>query len=398
MESVGDLDLLRASYRFDLPAERVAQEPPEARGGERSGARMLVFHRDRDAVEHRRFTDLGRYLESGDVFVVNNARVVPSILRGTAAGGAEVVVEIFSPMEDGTWQCMVVPEHQCREGATFTFGAGAVTGELLHEEGDDVWRLALQPPDMEALDAVADYLYPYYIGTAPADPESYQTVYASRPGSTGLPSAGRHLTHAMLAELKDLGVTVVEVTLFIALRWTYDGFRKQFWEIARPSPTAEEPPDPLDALYGPPRPERYEISLEAADTINERRRRGGRVVVCGTSALRTLETVTDHTGHVYPGSGWTSMFITPGHRFRACDAFLTNFHMPMSTEMLLTAAFVGGREKMLDIYRNEVLPRDYAFYEFGDSMLVTGRAGEAARAVPAPPLEGDDPRRGLAGG
>lgn len=386
----------RGTYDFELPEGRIAQQPPEARGGARSDVRLLTVHQD--GVAHGAFDELPRYLRAGDAFVVNNARVVPSILRGVDEAGDQVVVEIFSPIEDGTWQCMVVPERACRSGARLTFGGG-LTGELRHEEDRHVWRLALDPPGVDALEKAAEYLYPYYIKTPPADPESYQTVYASRPGSTGLPSAGRHLTHEMLAETRRLGVTIVELTLFISLRWTYDGFRKQFWEVARPAPDAEEPPYPFSELYGPPRPERYELSLAAADTINERRRDGGRIVACGTSVLRTLETVTDANGHVYPGSAWTSIFIVPGHEFRSADAFLTNFHMPMSTELLLTSAFVGSRERTLAIYRDEVLPRGYAFHEFGDSMLVV-RDGErpSRRAGPPPTYDREDPARGLAGG
>lgn len=394
-------DLHRAVYDFDLPDDRVAQQPPEARGGKRSDVRMLVVDRSSGAVEHARFADLARYLRAGDAFVVNDARVVPSILRGTAGDGREVVAEVFSPVEDGTWECMVVPERECRAGAVLTFGAGALTGTLLHEERERVWRIALDPSDVGALERTAEFLYPWYLRTPPADPQSYQTVYASRPGSTGLPSAGRHLTHEMLDELAECGVTLVRVTLFIALRWTYEGLAKHFWDVARPSPDAPEPPIPFRELYGPPRAERYEVSRPAADTINARRREGGRVVVCGTSALRTLETVADPHGHVHPGTGWTSTFITPGHRFRAADAFLTNFHMPMSTELLLTSAFVGSRERLLRLYRDEVLPRGYAFHEFGDSMLITGEPSPPApREPPAMPAarSRDDPARGLAGG
>nr|AKA59401.1 S-adenosylmethionine:tRNA ribosyltransferase-isomerase [uncultured bacterium AB_162] len=370
MEAAVD-DRRRDSYGFDLPDERIARQPPEERGGKRSDARLLTVHRDR--VEHGRFDDLPRHLRAGDAFVVNNARVVPSVLRGATSDGDEVAVQLFSPMEDGSWHCMVAPERVCRRGARLTFGAGALTGELRHEEDEHVWRLALEPPGAAGLEGLAEYLYPYYIETPPADPASYQTVYASRPGSTGLPSAGRHLTRELLDELGALGVKVVEVTLYIAVRGTYRGFCKRVWEIARPFPGAV-PPHPWPAPDGPPQPERYEVTLAAADAINETRRGGGRIVVCGTSALRALETVADAGGRVYPGSGWTSILIAPGHRFRVADAFLTNLHMPMSSELLLTAAFVGSRERTLEIYRDEVLPRDYAFYEFGDSMLIAGQA------------------------
>ncbi len=399
-DRLAQLNIDRRAYRFDLPEERIAQEPPEASGRARSDARLLVAHREQERVEHRRFVDLTGYLRRNDVFVVNNARVVPSVLHGCDQAGGRVVVQIFSPMEDGTWHCMVIPAQSCHQGATFSFGGGELTGTLLHEQEDHIWRLAIQPADMAILDRVGEYLYPWYLKSAPARPDYYQTAYASCGGATGLPSAGRHLTSEMLAEMAELGVAFAQVTLDIAVRWTYEGFCINFWDLARADSTAEAPPYMFEALYGPPRPERYHVPLAVADTINECRRSGGRIVACGTSALRTLETVTDDTGHVYPGSGWTAILITPGHEFRACDAFLTNFHMPMSTELLLTAAVLGDRDRLLDIYRREVLPHDYTFHEFGDSMLITGEAQPRAPRRPqqVPDLAGEDPRHGLTGG
>lgn len=393
------LNLDRRAYRFDLPEDRIAQEPPEASGRARSDARLLVADRDSGQVEHRDFTDLTAYLRAGDVFVANNARVVPSVLHGEDESGRATVFQIFSPVEDGSWHCMGLPAESCRAGAEFSFGDGELRGTLMHEEEDHIWRLAFDPADPAILDRVGRFPFSWYLSSAP-DPDTYQTIYAGRRGATGLPSAGRHLTHEMLAEIAGLGVEFVQVTLDIAVRWTYEGFRVNFWEYARPDAGAEKPPFDFEAHYAPPRPERYHVPLEAADTINARRRAGGRIVACGTSALRTLETVTDEAGHVYPGSGWTGILISPGHEFRACDVFLTNFHMPMSTELLLTAAVLGGREKLLDVYRDEVLPRDYAFNEFGDSMLITGEARAPAPRQPerSPDLAGEDPRHGLTGG
>lgn len=398
--ALAQLHVDRRAYQFDLPYERIAQEPAEARGRDRGDARMLVAFHDQDVVEHRRFDELGDYLRPDDVIVVNNAKVVPSVLHGHDCDGNPVVVQIFSPLDDGTWHAMAIPDRVCRKGATVSFGSDATTGTFLHEEEEHVWRFRLEPGGTEILEEIGEYLYPWYLKSAPAHPDYYQTVYACSPGATGLPSAGRHLTPKMVDKITGLGVKFVQVTLDIAVRWTYHGFSKHFWELARPDADADEPPHMFEVLYGPPRAERYSISLATADTINECRRNGGRVTACGTSALRTLETVTDEHGHVYPGSGWTSILISPGHTFHACDAFLTNFHMPMSTELLLTAAVLGGRDKLLDLYRDDVLPRDYSFHEFGDSMLITG---EARPVIPhtteqVPDTAGEDPRHGLTGG
>ncbi len=349
----------RAAYDFTLPDDRIAQEPPEARGGERSDARLLVLDRGRDVVEHRAFRELSSFFRPDDVLVLNNARVIPSFLRGKDTSGRDVAVKVFSPMGDGTWHCLASPDESCDKGSTFSFGGGDLTGKLLHEEWPYVWRIALSPQGTDALYKVAQYIYPPYLKQVPADPEYFQNAYASRPGATTLPSAGRKFTHKMIEEITQLGVAVVELTLDIALRPAIEGLGKN---------AARAKKEAVDA-WPPMHYERYDVPIEVADAINERRRSGGRVVVCGTSVLRTLETLTDQMGRVYPGRGWTGLFITPGHRFRACDAFLTNFHRPKSTELRLTAA-LAGRERLLDVYRQEVIPRGYQFYEFGDAMLI----------------------------
>lgn len=366
---------VRAPYEFPLSDDRVAQEPPEARGGSRSDARLLVMDRDRDVVAHCGFTQFGEFLHDQDVLVLNNARVVPSLLYGKDVDGCEVVVNIFSPMDDGTWHCLVVPKTY-ESGATFTFGAGNITGTLVREQGQHLWRIAFQPPELDTLTSVAEYNYPYYLKQAPVDPECFQTVYGSRPGATGLCSAGRQFTVEILDGLKERGVAVVELTLDITVRWHYEPFQQWYQDRVRVMdgiPISEECPEnqsvSSEVNFNPPGPERYEVSLEVSDKINDRRRKGGRIVVCGTSVLRTLETVADSTGQIYPGRGWTSLVICPGHQFRACDAFLTKFHRPRSRELLLTSSLVG-RERLLEVYRDEVLPRDYEFHEYGDSMLI----------------------------
>ncbi|MFI6437400.1 S-adenosylmethionine:tRNA ribosyltransferase-isomerase [Streptomyces sp. NPDC050759] len=360
-------------YDFPFSHDLIAQEPAEVRGTARSDARLLVLDRRTDAVEHRRFADLGRYLTPGDALVVNNARVVPSILRGTDARGKPIVVNVFSPMEDGTWHCLVLPAPIAVPGERFRFGAdGEVTGELLHEESVGVWRLRLEPGGVDVLSRVGQIAYPDYLDKDPEDPEYYQTSLATRPGATLFPSAARHFTPELLGSLEEQGVSVVEVTHFIAARWQHGYLREWLGQdVEWADDEGVDLPRGRAGVSLPfPRPERYEVSLRAADTLNERRRAGGRIVVCGTSALRALETVADdRTGRVWPGSGWTNLILGPGHRFKVCDSFLTNFHMPQSSELRLTSAFTGAPE-LLRVYREEVLPNGYLFNEFGDSMLI----------------------------
>lgn len=359
-----------ADYEFELPPALVAQEPPEARGGERTDARLAVLHRESGQVDHRRFSDLGDYLRAGDVLVLNNARVVPSLLEGVDADGEPVAVSLHSPVEDGTWHCLVAPTEACSPGAEFRLGGdGDITVRLLHEADAGVWRAAVDPPDAESLQRAAEMICPGYLDRAPLDPEQYQTVYASRPGAVLLPSAGRHFTPEMLDELRAAGVAVAEVTLYLAARSRYFVRMMVRRKAVREGLPVREDLDDAPTGFDLPRAERYEVSADTADLVNRCRRDGGRVVVCGTSAMRTLETVADSRGRLWPQTGFTQLTIMPGHVFRACDAFMTNLHRPMSSELLLTAAF-AGRETLLKAYRDDIIANGYLFHEFGDSMLI----------------------------
>jgi S-adenosylmethionine:tRNA ribosyltransferase-isomerase len=362
-------------YEFDLPDDLVAQEPPEAGGGERSDARLAVLHRRTGRVEHCGFRDIGEYLVAPDVLVLNNARVVPTLLHGEDQDGRAVVLSVHSPTDDGSWHCLVAPAAVCRPQAEMSLGPGrGITGRLLYEISPGSWRIALDVPDAESVYRVAEPVYPGYLKQAPADPEYYQTAYGSRPGAVLFPSAGRHFTPEMLGELKARNVAIAEVTLLIAARshyWVRSAFRQRVAAGAVGDVQAEARVAAAEngGRIDFPRPERYELSAATADVINERRRAGGRVMVCGTSALRTLETVADRAGLLWPQQGFTQLTISPGHDFRACDAFLTNLHRPASSELVLTSAF-AGRELLLGTYRGQIVPRGYRFYEFGDSMVI----------------------------
>jgi S-adenosylmethionine:tRNA ribosyltransferase-isomerase len=369
---LSNADQQAADYDFKLPAGLVAQEPPEARGGSRDDARLAVLHRDSGEVEHRFFKDFGEYLDDADVLVLNNARVVPTLLHGHDQDGRAIVVSVHSPTDDGSWHCLLASSVPCQAQTQVRLGPDdSISGRLLYEVSPGAWRIALDA-DAETIYKVAEPIYPGYLKEAPADPEYYQTVYSSRPGAVLFPSAGRHFTATMLDGLKARGVAVVEVTLLIAARSSYF-VRKALASVdgegAEGSSGNAQAADAGAGGIDFPRAERYELPPTTADIINERRGNGGRVFVCGTSALRTLETVVDKNGLLWPQQGFTQLTITPGHRFGACDAFLTNLHRPRSSELVLTSAF-AGREPLLAAYRDEIVSRGYQFYEFGDSMMI----------------------------
>src|SRR5260370_25577113 len=169
---------------FGGSEDLVAQEPAEARGGQRDDARLAVLHRHTGEVEHRVFRDLGENLGASDVLVLNNARVVPTLLHGQDQDGRAVVLSVHSPTEDGSWHCLVAPAAVCRPRAELSLGPdGCIRGRLLYEVSPGSWRIALGAPDAESVYTAAAPIYPGYLKQAPADPEYYQTAYGSRPGA-----------------------------------------------------------------------------------------------------------------------------------------------------------------------------------------------------------------------
>ena len=349
-----------ADFDYDLPPELIAQTPIEPR----DGSRLLVLHRETGAIEHRVFREIGVYLRAGDLLVANRSRVIPARLRGVKEGsGGQVELLLLAVRGDlgsDCWEALVRPGRRIHAGQRLIFG-GALSAEVLDRTptGGRIVRLSAADGDVAgAVARVGSVPLPPYIHTPLADAERYQTVYAREPGSAAAPTAGLHFTPELLAALEDAGVGTTFVTLHIGL----DTFR----------PIAEENLD-THAMHS----EAIELGAESAARINATRAAGGRVVAVGTTAVRTLEAVASLTAEhgeapdaalVEPYAGRTALFIRPGHRFRAVDAMLTNFHLPRSTLLVLVSAF-AGRELILRAYAEAVRER-YRFYSFGDAMLI----------------------------
>ena len=360
-----------ADFDYHLPPELIAQTPIEPR----DSSRLLVIHRDTRTVEHRVFTDIGAYLRPGDLLVANQSRVLPARLRGEKAdtGGAVEVLLLSARGDLGpdTWEALVRPGRRIHVGQRINFGAGALEAEVRERTpaGGRIVHFVARDSDVPAaLSALGTMPLPPYIHTPLADAERYQTVYAREPGSAAAPTAGLHFTPELLARLEASGVGVAYVTLHIGL----DTFR----------PIAEENLD-AHVMHS----EEIEVTAATAARINATRAAGGRIVAVGTTAVRTLEAVaalaaerneartsedpedTDGgAGIVIPYRGRTSLFIQPGHTFRAVDVMLTNFHLPRSTLVVLVSAF-AGRKLILRAYA-EAVERRYRFYSFGDAMLI----------------------------
>lgn len=347
-----------SDFDYDLPPELIAQTPIEPR----DASRLLVVDRATGELAHRHFYEIGEYLRPGDLLVANRSRVIPARLFGRKpeTGGAVEVLLLARRPEQGAecWEALVRPGRRIREGQELVFGeAGAEAAPLLTarvlartEAGGRIVQFL--PTASEPLEATLSRLgtmpLPPYIHTRLADPERYQTVYAREPGSAAAPTAGLHFTPELLARLGAQGVETAFVLLHVGL----DTFRPvEVEEISEHKMHSEA----------------IELDAATAAQINAARERGGRIVAVGTTSVRVLESLPE-TDPVQPYQGRTSLFITPGTRFKLVDALITNFHLPRSSLMMLVSAFAG-----YDLIRRayaEALTERYRFFSFGDAMLI----------------------------
>lgn len=343
------MGLKTSDFDYLLPEELIAQHPLDAR----DGSRLLVYGRNSRAVAHRGFRDVPEYLRAGDVLALNDTRVIPARILGSKADtGGKIEFLLLHRVEGDVWEALAKPAKRAAPGTLFEFGGGLVRAEVLQALPEGMRRIRLIYGGVfeEALDAIGSMPLPPYIHERLSDPERYQTVYARARGSAAAPTAGLHFTPELLRTIEAKGVRIVRVLLHVGL----GTFR----------PVAAE-----DVSEHRMHSEYYEITEGAAGAINAARAAGGRVFAVGTTSARTLETAAGEDGVVRAGSGWTDIFITPGYRFRAVDALITNFHLPRSTLLMMVSAFAGSREEMLRVYREAVEER-YRFFSFGDAMMI----------------------------
>lgn len=340
-------------FDYWLPGELIAQHPP----AQRDASRMLILNRAEASWHDSRFAELPTLVREGDVVVVNDTRVFPARLTGARepSGGR---VELFLIAERGpqTWEALARPARRLQAGARVQFGAGRLSAEVIAtlEEGRRLLRFDCDAHALESLlDELGQTPLPPYIKregeSLDADRERYQTVYARERGAIAAPTAGLHFTPQVIEELKARGAHVVSLTLHVG----YGTF---------------EPVRVHDLQEHSVSPERYIIGEEAAATINRARAGGGRVLAIGTTTTRALESAVSERGRIEAGARSTELTITPGYKFRAVDALLTNFHLPRSSLLVLVASF-AGRELALAAYRHAVAAR-FRFYSYGDCMLI----------------------------
>ncbi len=337
-----------SDFTYHLPEELIAQTPIEPR----DHSRMLVYDRLTDTVEHRHFYDLPQYLRAGDALVLNETKVIPARLLGVKEKtGVPVEILLLKRLTANEWETLVRPGRRLLPGMTCTFGDGLLRAEIMEtlEGGGRRVRFHYQGVFEALLDSLGQMPLPPYIHEHLADQTRYQTVYAKAEGSAAAPTAGLHFTPELLNKIRGMGVAVVPILLHVGLG------------TFRPVKSENLAEHVMHV-------EHYEVSVEAAQAINAARTSGGRCICVGTTSVRTLETVAGEDGVIHAQSGDTGIFITPGYRFRAVDALITNFHLPESTLLMLISALMG-REEALQAYQEAVAER-YRFFSFGDCMLI----------------------------
>lgn len=348
-----------SEFDYDLPPELIAQQPQATR----DQARLLWLQRSTGSQSHHRVSDLATLLEPGDLLVVNDSRVVPARLLGRrdpSGGSVECLLlsRIGSDASGEQWDALVHPGQKLKEGARAVFEGGGHRLELevleRHFHGRRTIRLIAHGADVDAaIDALGHVPLPPYIKRtdAPTDRERYQTVYARARGSVAAPTAGLHFTPALLERLEARGVERATVTLHVG----YGTFEPIRGEDVEEHHVAAEP---------------FEVTQATADRVNAALDEGRRVVAVGTTTTRVLEAAARlGKGRVAAATGTTDLYISPGVRFQAVGALLTNFHLPRSSLLVLVSAF-AGRDLIRAAYAEAVAQR-YRFYSYGDAMLIT---------------------------
>ena len=337
-----------SDFYYDLPEELIAQDPLE----DRSSSRLMILDKETGKTEHHVFREIIDELNPGDCLVINDTKVIPARLIGAKEDtGAKIEVLLLKRGADDVWETLVKPGKKARPGARISFGDGLLVGEVMDvvEEGNRLIHFEYEGIFEEILDQLGQMPLPPYITHQLQDKDRYNTVYAVHSGSAAAPTAGLHFTKELLEEIKTKGIKIAHVTLHVGL----GTFR----------PVKED-----NILDHHMHSEFYVIDEKAAETINETKKNGGRIIAVGTTSTRTLETVADENGMLRACSGWTDIFIYPGYKFKAIDGLITNFHLPESTLLMLVSALYS-REKILEAYKVAVEER-YRFFSFGDAMLI----------------------------
>ena len=343
-----------SAYRYNLPPERIAQDPVAPR----DSAKLLVVKREHH--QHHLFRDLSDLLKPNDLLILNNTRVIPARLFGRKQSGGAAEVLLIEPIDENSWLALVKPGRRLQPGTTIVFGESENPVMHAHIESRDdetngrIVRLEAQgnyarQPIEDLIEQLGQVPLPPYITQSESLPEQYQTVFAQRKGAIAAPTAGLHFTQRLLLELADKGIQTAEITLHVGI----GTFR---------------PVEVSDIQTHKMHEERIEVSAETVEKIRQAKACGGRVIAVGTTSTRALEGAAAARGELQPFNGRTDIFIYPGYRWRVIDGLITNFHLPESSLLMMVSALIG-RERLMAIYE-DAIAQNYRFYSFGDAMII----------------------------
>ena len=338
----------KSDFYFDLPEELIAQTPLQ----KRDSSRLLCLDKTTGETAHHSFFELTDFLREGDCMVLNNSRVLPARLIGCRSTGGSVELVLLRDLGENRWECLSRPGRKTKPGTELLFGEGELRAvvEDVCEGGNRIVRFEYEGIFLEVLERLGKMPLPPYIKAELEDSERYQTVYSKELGSAAAPTAGLHFTPELLEKIAAMGVKICFVTLHVGL----GTFR----------PVKEDEIED-HAMHS----EFCIIPEETAAAVTEAKKQGRRVIAVGTTSCRTLESFSEEDGTLKAGSGWTSIFIYPGYKFKCVDALITNFHLPESTLIMLVSA-LAGRENVLNAYKIAVENR-YRFFSFGDAMFIS---------------------------
>lgn len=334
-------------FNYDLPAELIAQSPLE----KRDSSKLMILDKNTGDIKHSKFDSIIDVLDSNDILVMNDTKVIPARLYGVKEDTkAAIEILMLKEEEKDIWQCLVKPAKRIKVGTIVVF-SDKLKAEciLVRDEGIRVFKLIYNGILYEILDELGEMPLPPYIHEKLNDKDRYQTVYAKNIGSAAAPTAGLHFTNELIEKIKEKSIKIVFITLHVGL----GTFR---------------PVNVEDVTKHKMHSEFYSMDKSTADILNKAKQEGKRIISVGTTTTRTLETIMNEYGDFRECSGFTDIFIYPGYKFKAIDALITNFHLPKSTLLMLVSAF-SSKEIIMNAY-SEAIKNNYRFFSFGDSMFI----------------------------
>jgi S-adenosylmethionine:tRNA ribosyltransferase-isomerase len=340
------LDYALSAYDYELPSDRIAQDPVTTR----DTSRLLVIDSDRN-LQHQHFYDLPNFLQAGDLLVFNNTKVIPARMYGHKLSGVPVEILLMEPMGSDRWLALVKPGKRLPIGSTIVFAENVRATVEGIETKTRARELQFHIPAGADLDKIIDQLgklpLPPYVTNSHADPDRYQTIYAEVLGAIAAPTAGLHFTERLLQQLQAKGVEQAFVTLHVGI----GTFR---------------PVETEDITQHVMHNEWCDVPEETIAKIMATKARGGRVIGVGSTSARSLE-----SSNLKAFKGRTNLMIYPGYEWKVLDGMITNFHLPKSTLLMMVSSFLGkdGREFLMSVYQ-EAIAKEYRFYSFGDAMLL----------------------------